>query len=96
VNDEELKEQLKAYFAANPAKAPEPKTVVPSNPDELKGSFTLAEVASGYGLELSAILEKAGWPADADPNVKMRDVANTIGRDSSDIRNAVKELLENR
>jgi NapH/MauN family ferredoxin-type protein len=96
VNDEELKEQLKVYFAANPATAPEPKTVVPSNPDELKGSFTLAEVASGYGLEISAILEKAGWPADADPNVKMRDVANTIGRDSSDIRNAVKELLKDR
>ncbi len=69
-------------------------TGVPRNPDELKGSFSLAEIASGYGLELSSILEKAGWPADTDPDIKMREAADALGREASDIRNAVKELLK--
>ncbi len=71
-------------------------TEVPQNPDELKGSFSLAEIASGYELELSSILEKADWPADVDASVKLRDAADSLGREPSDIRNAVKELLKGR
>ncbi|NLO57763.1 MAG: 4Fe-4S binding protein, partial [Synergistaceae bacterium] len=44
VNDEVLKEDIKAYFIANPAEAPKPVKEVPENPDELKGSFTLEDV----------------------------------------------------
>jgi len=96
VNDEELKERLKVYFAENPAKAPAPKAVMPSNPDELKGSVTLFEIAEGYGLDAEVILEKAGWPADTAKDIKVRDAAQVLGRDTTDIRNAVKELLKSR
>ena len=93
VNDEVLKEDIKAYFAANPAQAPAPVKEVPANPDELKGSVTLEDVAAGYGLDAAKILEKAGWPADTPKNISLKEAGTPLGREPSDIRTAVKELL---
>ncbi|NCB17980.1 MAG: hypothetical protein EOM65_17635 [Synergistales bacterium] len=94
VNDEILKEDLKAFFAANPAEAPAPVKEVPANPDELKGSFTLDEVSAGYGLDGAEILKEAGWPADTPRNISLKDAGTPLGREPSDIRTAVKELLK--
>jgi len=94
VNDEILKEDLKTYFAANPAQAPAPVKDVPANPDELKGSFTLDEVAAGYGLDGAEILKEAGWPADTPRSISLKEAGTPLGREPSDIRTAVKELLK--
>ena len=94
VNDEVLKEDLKAYFAANPAAAPAPMKEVPANPDELKGSFTLEEVASGYGLDGAEILKEAGWPADTPRSISLKEAGTPLGSEPSDIRTAVKELMK--
>ncbi|NLB83233.1 MAG: 4Fe-4S binding protein [Synergistaceae bacterium] len=91
VNDEELKEKLRVWFAARPAT---PAGSVPVNPDEIKGSLTLDDVAAGYGLTGPEILAKAGWPADTAGNIPLKDAAKAIGRETSDIRTAVKELLQ--
>lgn len=93
VDDEELKERLKEHFAANPSKANRAPAPVPSNPEEIKGSMTLNDVATGYGLDAAAILEKAGWPADTDPAAQLKAAGAAIGRETSDIRTAVKALL---
>ena len=93
VNDEELKERLKEHFAADPQTASPAPAPVPSNPEEIKGSMTLKDVAAGYGLDAAAILEKAGWPADTDPTVPLKEAGAAIGRETSDIRTAVKALL---
>ncbi|HCL78577.1 MAG TPA: ferredoxin, partial [Synergistaceae bacterium] len=55
VNDEELKERLKEHFAADPQTASPAPAPVPSNPEEIKGSMTLKDVAAGYGLDAAAI-----------------------------------------
>ncbi len=96
VNDEELKEQLRAWFAARPSAPPAsaPAPGVPANPDEIKGSFTLDEVAAAYSLAGRDILSKAGWPEDTAGNIPLKDAAKAIGRETSDIRTAVKELLQ--
>ena len=91
VNDEELKEKLRVWFAARPAI---PAGSVPVNPDEIKGSLTLDDVAAGYGLTGVDILARAGWPADTPGDIPLKDAAKTIGRETSDIRAAVKELLQ--
>ena len=93
VNDEVLKEQLKEYFAAHPA-VPSSAPQVPNNPDEIKGSLTLEEVASGYGLDSAVILKKAGWPEDTPRKIPLKDAGKAIGRETSDIRAAVRELLK--
>lgn len=91
VNDEELKEKLRIWFAARPAP---PAASVPANPDEIKGSLTLNAVAEGYGLAGADILARAGWPADTAGDIPLKDAAKAIGRETSDIRAAVKELLQ--
>lgn len=96
VNDEILKEDIKAYFAANPAQAPKPVKAVPANPDELKGSFTLDEVAAGYGLDGAEILREAGWPAGTPGNISIKQAGEPLGREPADIREAVKKLLKDR
>lgn len=91
VNDEELKEKLRIWFASRPAP---PGGSVPANPDEIKGSLTLNAVAEGYGLAGGDILARAGWPADTAGDIPLKDAAKAIGRETSDIRAAVKELLQ--
>ncbi|MEA4880950.1 MAG: ferredoxin, partial [Synergistaceae bacterium] len=67
---------------------------VPATPDEIKGSLTLNAVAEGYGLAGADILARAGWPADTAGDIPLKDAAKAIGRETSDIRAAVKELLQ--
>jgi len=55
--------------------------------------MTLRQVAQTYGLEGRKILEKAGWPADLPPDKPLKEIAAEIGKEVSEIRSAVRELL---
>jgi hypothetical protein len=63
------------------------------NPDEIKGSMTMEEVASTYGVEGSAVFEKAGWPSDLPLDKPLKEIATDLGKEVSEIREAVKALV---
>ncbi len=91
-DDEAFRETLRAWFAArkeSPAPVPPPS---PVNPEEIKGSMTLRQVAETYGVEERRILEKAGWPLDLPSDRPLKDLAAELGKEVAEIRQAVKEL----
>ncbi|MCX7828088.1 MAG: 4Fe-4S binding protein [Thermanaerothrix sp.] len=90
VDDEKVKDSVRAYLAS----APQDKKSVP-DPDSIKGSQTLGEVASIYGLDERRILKAAGWPEDLaeSKDVPLRELAKKAGSEVSSIREAVMGLL---
>lgn len=93
-DDEAFRKALADWFAARKESQTETLSPRPSlNPEEIKGTMTLRQVAQTYGLEGRKILEKAGWPADLPPDKPLKEIAAEIGKEVSEIRSAVRELL---
>jgi len=91
-DDEAFRETLQAWFAAQKeSRAPVPPPS-PANPEEIKGSMTLRQVAETYGVEERKVLEKAGWPLDLPSDKPLKDLAAELGKEVAEIRQAVKEL----
>nr|WP_245522620.1 4Fe-4S binding protein [Thermanaerovibrio velox] len=90
VDDEKVKVLLRAYLASAPKSR---KGVL--DPDSIKGSQTLEEVASVYGLEVTRILKAAGWPEDLEGarGLPLKELARRAGSEVSKIREAIKTLL---
>ncbi len=63
------------------------------NPDELRGTVTMAEIEQIYGIDGEELFREAGWPADGDRTVKLKDLAGEYGKEVSEIREALKRLL---
>lgn len=90
VDDEAVKAKVGAYLKAREtsrdAKAP--------NPEEIKGSQTLAEVAEIYRLKPEEILETAGWPVEMAKEAEnpLKEMAARVGSEVSAIRAAVRKL----
>lgn len=92
-DDEAFREALKTWFSSKeaPSTAEKPKT--PPSPDEIRGSMSMQEVASTYGLEGKAVYEKAGWPADLPMDKPLKEIAAELGKEVSEIREAVAALV---
>ncbi len=56
----------------------------------------MEQVASTYGLDAATVFEKAGWPGELPADKPLREIAAELGRDVSEIREAVKALMEKR
>jgi ferredoxin len=94
-DDEAFREALAAWFAAQ-RESPAPTTPSSAmNPEEIKGSMTMKQVAATFGVDGSAVFEKAGWPGGLPLDKPLREIAADLGREVSEIREAVKELLKN-
>lgn len=89
VDDEALRERL---AEALETESPLEQRGEP-NPDELRGSVTMAEIEQMYGIDGEELFMAAGWPADSDRTVKLKDLAEEYGKEVSEIRAALKELL---
>lgn len=92
-DDEAFREALEAWFSVNKPAGPVEKTGTPLPPDEIKGSMTMEQVSSAYGVDGHAVFEKAGWPKDLPMDKPLKDLAAELGKDVSEIREAVKTLL---
>lgn len=92
VNDEELLEKIRAELEKSRKAAPASQT--PSNPDEIRGSMTMQEISKTWNIEGASVFETAGWPADSDQGVPIKNLAEEMGRSVTDIREAVKKLLK--
>jgi len=92
VDDEVLKDNLRAALDTAPSAMPAPPPV----PDEIRGSMTVREIAETYGLDGKQILEKAGWPTDSDQGTEAKALAQSLGLEVQTLRDAVKELLRDR
>lgn len=93
VDDEAVREKLRAYLEEQGgSETPAPTPSLP--PDQIRGSMTLNQVAQAYGLEPSAILEKAGWPQDAPLGIPLKELKDLYGQEVESIRQAVRELLD--
>jgi len=96
VNDEELKEKIQENLLKEPShegRDDQSSSQLPP-PDEIRGSMTMDQISSTYGLEGEKIFEKAGWPIDSDPATSLKTLAGEMEREVSEIREAVRELLE--
>jgi NapH/MauN family ferredoxin-type protein len=92
-DDEAFREALAEWFAAEKESPVEKPLEVP-NPDEIKGSMTMEQVASTYGLDAAAVFAKAGWPGELPVDKPLKEIATELGREVSEIREAVKGLIE--
>ncbi len=93
VNDELLKENLKEGLGTRPpSETSQPSQILP--PDEIKGSMTMSEIAATYGLDGEKIFEKAGWPSGSDQALPIKTIAQELGKEVQEIRNAIKDLLK--
>ena len=91
-DDEAFREALRKWFEdGKEAPKAEPSGKLP-NPDEIRGSMTMEEVASTFGVDGRAVFEKAGWPADSPADKPLKEIAGALGREVSEIREAVKAL----
>ena len=88
LNDDAVQEALRAHFAASPSG----KAQLPSNPDEIRGSVTLEDIARTFDLDPGKILETAGWPADSPRDRPIKEVGAALGKEVSEIRAAVAAL----
>jgi NapH/MauN family ferredoxin-type protein len=95
-DDEAFREALAEWFAAEKESPAETKPLEVSNPDEIKGSMTMEQVASTYGLDAAAVFAKAGWPSELPADKPLKEIATELGKEVSEIREAVKELIEKR
>ena len=93
-DDEAFREALAEWFSAEKESPAGEKPLEVPNPDEIKGSMTMEQVASTYGLDAAAVFAKAGWPAELPVDKPLKEIATELGREVSEIREAVKELLE--
>ena len=95
-DDEAFREALAKWFASEKGSPAETKPTGAPNPDEIKGSMKMEQVASTYGLDAATVFEKAGWPGELPADKPLREIAAELGRDVSEIREAVKALMEKR
>ena len=73
-------EMDRARVAAALAGAPEgDRKSPPPNPDEVRGTQTLREVAIRFGVEEEALLAEAGWPSGVSSDVPLKDLAVSSG-----------------
>lgn len=92
-DDEAFRSSLAAWFAARKENTPVSSPSSLPNPEEIKGSMTMGQVAETYKLDGGKIFERAGWPAGLPLDKPLKEIAGDIGKEVSEIRNAVKELL---
>jgi len=91
-DDEAFRDALRKWFGKEKGTSgTEPPGKLP-NPDEIRGSMTMEEVASTYGVDGRGVFEKAGWPPDSPVDRPLKEIAGTLGREVSEIREAVKAL----
>ena len=93
VDDEELKERISLYLRERPEDVDSPPADKLPNPDEIRGSQTLRDLAALYGLDPASILENSLWPADASLDVPIKELKDLYGTELDVIRNAVKKLI---
>ncbi|NCC68443.1 MAG: 4Fe-4S binding protein, partial [Clostridia bacterium] len=93
VDDEELKERISLYLRERSEDAASPPADKRPNPDEIRGSQTLRDLAALYGLDPASTLENSPWPADASRDVPIKELKDLYGTELDVIRDAVKKLI---
>lgn len=98
VDDHIFTDDLKRWFDSDEAKLPSnAMPAPPSNIDELRGSLTLTEIGSIYGIDPSDIVkhltEVDRWSGDIPLDIPIKDIAKPRGEEVQVIREAVKATL---
>jgi ferredoxin len=103
VNDEAVKNALVAYFTSLESREtsqgqttgqPGSTSTPPSSPDSVRGSMTLLDVGSTFGLDPAAILAEAHWPQESSLDRPLKELAVESGKEVQEIRDAVSRLLK--
>ncbi|MCD6182682.1 MAG: 4Fe-4S binding protein [Thermovirga sp.] len=92
VNDEELKERIREALSAK--ETSKKTSYVPPSPEEIRGSMTMRQVEETYKVRGEEAFILAGWPENLDKDTPLKDLAGDLGKEVSQIRDAVKKLLE--
>ncbi len=94
VNDEAVREALAAHFATASSGGSTGAPAKIANPEEIRGTATLNDVAQAFSLDPSKILETAGWPGDSPRDKPLKEIGASLGKEVSEIRSAVTTLRE--
>ena len=95
VDDEAFRERLHRALGTPSGGAPEGGGGGERpNPQEVRGSQTLREVAVLFGVQEAALLEEAGWPRTVSPDRPLKESAAALGSDVQALRDALKRLTE--
>ena len=89
VDDEELKESLRAYIEKNHGG----KSDKLSNPQELRGSVTLNEISAEYKVDIKDLIGELDLDDNVDLNVPVKDLLKPLGREVQELRDAVQKLM---
>ena len=94
VDDEELKERLREALPATYDESSKTNTTPVPSPEKIKGRMTMREIEEIYKVQGEEVFSLAGWPENLDKDASLKDLAKNLGKRVSQIRNAVKKLLE--
>ena len=89
VDDEELKESLRAYIEKNHGGESDKL----SNPQELRGSVTLNEISAEYKVDIKDLIGELDLDDNVDLNVPVKDLLKPLGREVQELRDAVQKLM---
>ena len=92
IDDEALKERIREALSAQEA-SKKTSSFIPS-PEEIKGSMTMRQVEEIYKVHGEEVFTLAGWPDNLSKEKPLKDLAVELGKEVSQIRDAVKKLLE--
>lgn len=63
-------------------------------PDEIRGSFSFAQVASGFDITPEVLLTAFGLPSDLDPaNIRTKDLENLYAESGVDVGNGSMKIF---
>mgnify|MGYP000994320075 FL=1 len=90
VDDEELKESLREYIEKSRGSESDKL----SDPQEMRGSLTLNEIASEYMVGIKDLIGELDLDDKVDLNLPVKDLLKPLGREVQEVRDAVQKLKD--
>ena len=90
VDDEELKESLREYIEKSRGSESDKL----SDPQEMRGSLTLNEIASEYMVSIKDLIGELDLDDNVDLNLPVKDLLKPLGREVQEVRDAVQKLKD--
>ena len=90
VDDEELKDSLRQYIEKSHGGEIDKLL----NPQEMRGSVTLNDIASEYMVDIKDLVSELKLDGNVDLNVPVKDLFKPLGREVQEVRDAVQKLMD--
>lgn len=86
---------IRKYVATKMGTPQIPQANAVRDPEEIRGTMTLAEVSEGWEMPLATLLEKLGLPQDVDTRAPIRNL-ESFGINGLKVKEAVRAILDDK